>query len=75
MEPGFIAADSPASPNPDETAEARRLRLAREAVLLAEGRAELDAGLGLPLEAVEAWLDDPGQAAVPVSLGVVPPRA
>jgi hypothetical protein len=40
-----------------ETAEARRLRLAREAEMIAEAEAELAAGLGIPQAEANAWLD------------------
>jgi hypothetical protein len=40
-----------------ETAEAHRLRLAREAAMLAEAEAQLASGEAVPLEALEAWLD------------------
>jgi hypothetical protein len=47
----------PSLPLPGETAEARDLRVAREAALLAEGRGELDAGKGIEIAVLEAWLD------------------
>jgi hypothetical protein len=40
-----------------ESAEARRQRLAREAKLLAEARAQLDAGQGRTGADLDAWLD------------------
>jgi hypothetical protein len=44
-------------PDRPETVESRRLRIAREAVLIAEAEAELAAGLGIPQAEANAWLD------------------
>ena len=46
-----------APPDRPETAEARRLRIAREAVMIAEARAQLDAGQGRTGADLDAWLD------------------
>jgi len=47
------------SPNrfPEDVAQ-RKARLAREAALLEEGRADLRAGRSLSGEALDAWLED-----------------
>ena len=47
-------------PDRPETAEARRSRLAREAVMIAEAEADVTAGRTVSLEAVEAWIDSLG---------------
>lgn len=44
-------------PDRPETAEARRLRVAREAVMIADAEAELAAGLGISQADANAWLD------------------
>lgn len=41
----------------DETGEQRRARVAHEAELIAQARAELEAGLGIEDDQLEAWLD------------------
>ena len=57
--PGMESAATPHDDTTDlpETAEARRLRIVREAVLIAEAEAELAAGLGIPQAEANAWLD------------------
>lgn len=42
---------------PRESEAARERRLAHERTLIAEARAELDAGLGISGDELEAWLD------------------
>jgi len=42
---------------PRETPEEREARVHREAVIIARGRADIDAGLGIELDALEAWLE------------------
>ncbi len=69
----LIPMDGTANPQDDipgrpETAEARRLRLAREAELIAEAEAELAAGLGRTGADLAAWLD------AWESDGALPPR-
>jgi hypothetical protein len=57
-------------PLPSETAEEQQERVALEAALLAAGRAELDAGKGLALAVLEAWLerlDEDENTVLPVS--------
>lgn len=49
--------DEPARLNA-ETAAAREARLQWEAAVIAKGHAEIDAGLGLDWDDVEAWLRD-----------------
>jgi len=58
-------ADIHDTPQPDEparlnaeTAVAREARLRWEAAVIAKGHAEIDAGLGLDWDDVEAWLRD-----------------
>ena len=50
------------TPDQPETAEARRLRIAREAVLIAEARAELDAGFYVDSDEIDVWIDSIGTA-------------
>lgn len=45
------------APGPAETPAQREVRLARERKLIGEARAEVEAGLGLSGDDVEAWLD------------------
>jgi predicted transcriptional regulator len=40
-----------------ETEEARAARIRREAALIAQAHADIDAGLGIEEEELEAWLD------------------
>jgi predicted transcriptional regulator len=40
-----------------ETAEQRATRIRREMAIIAEAHAEIDAGLGIEDDDVEAWLD------------------
>jgi predicted transcriptional regulator len=42
---------------PAESQDQREARIRREAALIAQGEAELQAGLGVEFDAVEAWLD------------------
>jgi hypothetical protein len=49
--------DHPLQDNDPETAEAGRLRIAREAEMIAEARAQLDAGQGRSGADLDAWLD------------------
>ncbi len=44
-------------PQPLETAEQRETRIRREMALVAKAHAEIDAGLGIGDDDVEAWLD------------------
>jgi len=53
---GFMQGSPRPAPR-QETEEQRRARVAREAELIAEARAELDAGLGIEDDQLEAWLD------------------
>ena len=53
---GFTRAFPPA--RRPETAEERTARIAREAEIIAKARADLDAGLGIDDDDLEAWLDD-----------------
>jgi hypothetical protein len=57
-----------------ETEAEREARIEREAVVIAAGQAELDAGQGIPLEALKSWLthrrtarDTPLPAPAPLS--------
>ena len=47
-------------PGRPETAEERRARLDREAVMIAEAEADVAAGRVVSLEDVEAWIDSLG---------------
>jgi hypothetical protein len=47
---------APSVPGRETDAE-RRARIAREAAVIAQAEADLDAGRGLDDEALEAWLD------------------
>jgi hypothetical protein len=42
---------------PTETPEEQEARVSREALIIARGRADIDAGLGIELDALEAWLE------------------
>jgi len=44
-------------PQPLETAEQREIRIRREVAIVAKEHAEIDAGLGIEDDDVEAWLD------------------
>jgi len=44
-------------PQPLETAEQREIRIRREVAIVAKAHAEIDAGLGIEDDDVEAWLD------------------
>jgi hypothetical protein len=44
-------------PRPSQTEEKRRLRIAKEAKLISEARARLDAGEGISGAELEAWFD------------------
>ena len=46
-----------ATTNAFTTDIAGQARIAREAVLIAQGEAEIDAGLGIGLETLETWFD------------------
>jgi predicted transcriptional regulator len=48
------------NPQPPETEEERRVRLAREAQLIAEARAEVARGELIDLEDVSAWVESWG---------------
>ncbi|MBV8359975.1 MAG: hypothetical protein JO189_18865 [Deltaproteobacteria bacterium] len=53
--------DEPQLPNPaPETDEERRVRLAREAALIAEAEADVEAGRLIPGKAVSTWLESLG---------------
>lgn len=53
--------DEPQLPNPSqETDEERRVRLAREAALIAEAAADVEAGRLIPGKAVSTWLESLG---------------
>jgi predicted transcriptional regulator len=45
------------NPQPLETAEQREIRIRREMAVIAKAHAEIDAGLGIEDDDVEAWLD------------------
>ena len=51
--------DRPVTSRPETDAERKR-RLAREAEMIAEARAELDAGLYVDPAEVDAWIDSLG---------------
>jgi hypothetical protein len=54
---GFVTTPNPDRPSPEKAAERAR-RIKREAEILAQAERDIDAGLGIEDDEMEAWLDE-----------------
>jgi 2-keto-3-deoxy-L-rhamnonate aldolase RhmA len=57
MAHGFITSPNPDPRSPEKAAERAR-RIKREAEILAQAERDIDAGLGIEDDEMEAWLDE-----------------